>query len=364
MNYRTYGRTSASVSEIGMGGHREGVETGQDIGRTARFYLPDQQRAAVVGAAIDQGVTYFDTTYGCEIASLGQSLRLLGRREGLFVSGMRVDFFNCWLKEKTDIRVYTRREVECRLKEFGFDRMEQFMMGAMDIGDPLSHPRGILDEAMEELSRLRQEGKIGTVGFSCHDPDYAARLLETHGDFDAVMTPYNFANRAAEGRLAEALKKTGAAWIVMKPLVWRCYGLPVTLLRNPRVSTKIDPAAPIGQLSIRFILDNPLVTTTVPAMNDLAHVRENLGAASRGPLTPSEAAQLQGCLREMDARDGLLAAIGGLQESNLRIRKHAIDVAARCLGLAAPAIDYESPDAPRQAQEAAERILAQLRNPT
>ena len=93
MQYRKYGRSGRLVSEIGMGGHREGVDTGTGIACNARFFLSSQDRARVVGRAIDQGVTYFDTTYGCEIASLGEYLRLLKRREGLFISGMSVDFF-------------------------------------------------------------------------------------------------------------------------------------------------------------------------------------------------------------------------------------------------------------------------------
>ena len=111
MQYRTYGKTQQVVSEIGMGGHREGVETGDDLARNARFFLSAQERARVVGHAIDQGVTYFDTTFGTEIESLGESLRLLKRRDGLFVSGMRVDFFANMLKDPEGIRAYTRREV-------------------------------------------------------------------------------------------------------------------------------------------------------------------------------------------------------------------------------------------------------------
>ena len=141
MKYRVLGRTGVRVSEVGLGGHREGVETRSGIACTARFFLPAETRARVVGRAIDAGVTYFDTTYGCEAASLGESLRLLKRRDGLFVSGMRVDFFKNWLAEKTDIRPYTRREVEACLRGFGQPSIDQFLLGAMCMGDPLSHPQ-------------------------------------------------------------------------------------------------------------------------------------------------------------------------------------------------------------------------------
>ena len=87
MRSRLLGRSGIEVSEIGLGGHREGVEDRGGIARTARFFLSAQDRARVVGRAIDGGATYFDTTFGCEIESLGESLRILGRRDGLLNLG-------------------------------------------------------------------------------------------------------------------------------------------------------------------------------------------------------------------------------------------------------------------------------------
>ena len=46
--------------------------------------------------------------------------------------------------------------------------------------------------------------------------------------FDAVMVPYNYVNRVAEGNLAKAVKKSGAALVAMKTHVWHVYGVPVT----------------------------------------------------------------------------------------------------------------------------------------
>jgi hypothetical protein len=364
MKYRMLGRTGVRVSEVGLGGHREGVETRDGAARTARFFLSAQERARVVGRAIDAGVTYFDTTYGCETASLAESLRLLGRREGLFVSGMRVDFFKNWLAEKTDIRAYTRREVEACLREWGRPSIDQFLLGAMCMGDPLSHPRSLLEDTIDELQRFRGQGKIGYIGFSCHVPDYAAQLLEAFPVFDTVMTPYNFVNREAEGRLAEALRKTGAGWVGMKSLVWHVYGLPVTVLKNlPDVPGRLTlvRSVPISRLALQFILANPLIATCVPAVNTVEAVDENVAASEAGPLDRAGECVLADYARAMAAEDFIPLGIAGLMEDNLRVRSNAIAVLRRKFGWTAEGLDYEADDAEARARRVATSFLDRLR---
>lgn len=358
MKYRDFGRHKLQISEIGLGGHREGVETRQGIERTARYFLSAQERAKVVGLSIDRGMTYFDTTYGCEMQSLGESLRILGRRDGLFVSGMRVDFFRNLSDCGADPRSYTRREVEGRLRDFSHGHIDQFMLGAAELGDPLGLPPAVLDDVFDELDRLRAEGKFRFLGFSCHDPDYASRLLKAWPKFDSVMTPYNPFNRAAEGQLAAALRQTGAAWIVMKPLVWSAYGLPITMLRNiVAAGGAWNERTPVAAMALRFILDNPLVTTIVPAMNTTAEVDENLAASGAAPLGSPEIRHLDLLADAVRAEGKILLAIGGLLTDNLRVRSCALRVLAVALHLDLPPIDYESDHAQDAARAAADKFL-------
>lgn len=362
MEFTKLGRHDIQVSRIGLGGHREGVDTRDGIARTVRFFRSDQDRARVVGRAIDGGVTYFDTTYGCELASLGQSLRILRRRDGLLVSGMRVDFFSNLLRDGLKPRAYTRREVEGRLRDFGMGPIDQFLLGAIDGGDPLSGPAGVVDEVMAELEKLKKEGSIRFIGFSCHDPDYAARMLLAWPQFDTVMVPYNFFNRKAEGALADALRKTGAAFVAMKPLVWAAYGLPITLLRNlpSPVDEVCDPRANIGALAMRFILANPQVTSIVPAMNSVAEVDENLSAAGAGPLGERDLTQLQAYSAAMQTDQMMPLAIAGMLQGNLRVLSCALGLAKRALNLTLPPIDFEADDAEATARQQAADVLSNL----
>ena len=351
-----------------MGGHREGFDTRPGLARQARFFRTDQERAAVVGAAIDYGVTYFDTTFGCELVSLGQSPRLLGRRAGLFVSGMRVDFLSNFLASAdrygADVRRYTRDEVDARLAESGLAYLDQFMLGALEVGDPLAH-QGLLDDALDELARLRTAGKLRYYGFSCHDHELAARILDRFPSFDAVMAAYNYGNRKAEASLFDAVARHGTAFVAMKPLVWAEYGIPVTALRGVRPApgwTHHDPTARVAELALRWLLGNPRVTTTVPAMNAIAEVEENAAATEEGQsLSAADEATLAGYREATQAANHVPLAIGGLRSDNLRLRGHGLRVADRQLGLGLPPIDFEADDAEQQASAQAALALDAMR---
>jgi len=363
MKYKNYGNSTFKISEIGIGGHREGMETKDGILRNARFFRTAQERAEVVGHAIDNGVTYFDTTFDCEIESLGQSFRILKKREGLFASAMRVDFFGNFEKTKDDLKTYTRREVENSLKKFGFDYVDQFMLGAIERGNPIERS-ALVEDTLDIFSSLHDEGKIGKLGFSSHDCGYAARFLERFPDFNSVMVPYSFANRSAESSVARAVQKTGAAWIVMKALVWYAYGIPVTVLKKLSTVPKgidLSYSTPIAKLALQFVLQNPYVTSCVPAMNTIEAVNENVSASGAGQLTDEELFQLNAYNTAMTVNDSVPLAIAGLLEENLRVRACSMGHVAKSLGINIEEIDWADDNAEEKARVASENLLNKIK---
>jgi hypothetical protein len=178
------------------------------------------------------------------------------------------------------------------------------------------------------------------------------------------MAPYNFVNRQAEGRLADVLRKTGAAWVGMKSLVWHVYGLPVTVLKNlPDVPGRLqlDRSVPIARLALQFILANPLISTCVPAVNAIRAVDENVSASGAGPLGRADACDLAEYARVMVSEDFVPLVIGGLLEDNLRVRSNAIGLIQRKFGWPAGGLDYEADDAEQRACRVAMDFLARLR---
>lgn len=364
MQYRRYGRHDITVSEIGLGGHREGMEWHDDLQQRAPFYRTADERARLVGHAIARGVTYFDTSVGWELVSLGESLRLLGKRDGLFVSGCKVDFFKHLLREGAEPREYTRRWFDTYLQASGLDYFDQYLLGALDARDPLSYSPAMLDDALDELAKYRDEGKVRYLAFSVHDADYAARLLERYPQFDAVMTPYNYANRTAEGNLQPALARSGAAWVVMKTLIWQFYALPISVLQYFREVPGVpefDPRAPIGRLAHRFVLQHPRVTTCVPAMNALTEVEENTAASDAAPLTERENAVLQAFLDAALLDNSALLCIGGLFAGTLRVRTHALWFLKQHFNITFTPHQLDAPDVLQQVDRAVQEALSAIR---
>jgi|GEM_PF-1782181 len=364
MNYRKYGRLDALVSEIGLGGHREGMEWHDDLGQRSPYYRSPEERARLVGQAIDRGVTYFDSSVGWELVSISESLRLLARREGLFVSGCKVDFYRYLIREGAPPREYARRWFATHLRASGLDYLDQYLLGALDADDPFSGSIGQLDEAVDEMMKIRDEGRVRGIAFSVHDPDYGARLLERYPDFNAVMTPYSYSNRKAEGNLAAALRQTGAAWIAMKTLVNLLYGVPITTLRCFHAIPGVpdfSPAFPIGQLAHRFVLANPLLTTCVPAMNAAAEIVENTASSGMAPLSPEEMRQLDIIQAAAQHENSAFLLLGGLFAETARVRCHALWHLRKNFDIAFTPFRLDAPDAVAQIDRAAREALTAAR---
>ena len=68
MKTRTFGKTGAKVSEVGLGCWQLG---GADWGNVS-----DEQALGILAAAVDSGVTFFDTA---DVYGNGRSERLIGR---------------------------------------------------------------------------------------------------------------------------------------------------------------------------------------------------------------------------------------------------------------------------------------------
>lgn len=61
-----------------------------------------------------------------------------------------------------------------------------------------------------------------------------------------------------------------------------------------RLKPLIPPGMTMPELALRWILENPTVSTTIPGMRKPAHVRANIAAGGAGSLSP----ELYGKLRE------------------------------------------------------------------
>jgi aryl-alcohol dehydrogenase-like predicted oxidoreductase len=194
---------SLNVSVIGLGCNNFGRRL--DADRTA----------AVVGAALDAGITFFDTAdvYGGTKSEefLG---RALGKRRGNVVVatkfGMPVDEHQRGAKPE-----YIRRAVEDSLRRLGTDRIDLYQIHQPDSETPIGDTLG----ALNDLVRAGKVREIGCSNFSAgqlREAENAARTGAAR--FVSVQNEYNLLHREPEDDVIPECLRMGLAFIPYFPL--------------------------------------------------------------------------------------------------------------------------------------------------
>jgi aryl-alcohol dehydrogenase-like predicted oxidoreductase len=213
MTYRPLGASGLKVSTVGLGTNAFGAR------------IDAQQTQAVVDAAIEAGVTLFDTadTYG-----RGASEELLGkalgrRRDDVVVAtkfGMDMQGANGPDWGARASRRYVRRAVEASLRRLGTDHIDLYQLHQPDLVTPVQ-------ETLEALTELVAEGKVRYLGcsnFSAWEVVDAHWTAASSGlrPFVSAQNEYSLYNRTAEEELIPALSHVGMSLIAYFPLA---YGL-------------------------------------------------------------------------------------------------------------------------------------------
>ncbi len=157
---------------------------------------------------------------------------------------------------------------------------------------------------------LKREGLVRAVGISVNrwEASNVLRALET-GLIDSVQVVYNIFDQAPEDELLPYCEAHGIAVIARVPFDegsltgtltidskwpegdWRNIyfnreHLAATLARVDRLSPLVPEGMDLPELALRFILEHPAVSTTIPGMRRPAHVERNLAASDGIRLPP------------------------------------------------------------------------------
>ncbi|MGO1973078.1 MAG: aldo/keto reductase [Propionibacteriaceae bacterium] len=209
MTYTQLGNSGLTVSTVGIGCNNFGSR------------MADEDVPRVVGAAIDAGITLFDTadTYG-----IGESEKLLGRalgnrRDQVIVAtkfGMDTQGANGPDWGVRGSRRYIRIAVENSLRRLGTDWIDLYQMHAPD-------PHTPIEETLSALTELVQEGKVRYIGSSNFtgwqviDADWTASTAG-YEPFISAQNHYSWLARGIEAELVPALDHTGQSLLPFFPL--------------------------------------------------------------------------------------------------------------------------------------------------
>lgn len=173
-------------------------------------------------------------------------------------------------------RQNVRRTFERRLRQLKTDHIDFFLfLGVMKEAE-------MTPQVIEDLVRLREEGKVRGIGLSTHDRKFAGRLA-SEGLLDTFMIRYNAAHRGAEEDIFPHLAAHNPTLISYTATRWSF------LVRRPKNWPK-DGRIPTAPLCYRFVLSNPHVDVCLTAPKNAKELEENLASLREGPLSQEEMA--------------------------------------------------------------------------
>lgn len=301
MNYRTLGRTGFEVSEIAHGLWGMGDWTGSD----------DAQSLAALQLAVDLGCNFFDTAWAY---GNGHSDALLGKilannpDKRLYAASKIPPLNDKW----PAIAKYKYQDVFPADHVFKYARQIREKLGTESIDLLQFH---VWDDSWTDepdfrktVEKLKADGWIRAFGLSLNrwEPENGIRALRT-GLVDAVQVIYNIFDQSPEDQLFPVCRELNIGVIARVPLDegslageltaatkfpkndWRSlYFGPENLGNTVARVDKLKKVQPEGmtlpEMALRFIVSNPVVSTTIAGMRRPNHVRENLGVSDAGPL--------------------------------------------------------------------------------
>lgn len=286
------GRTGLEVTKLGYGA--------MELRGTDHFpRLSAGEASAILNAVLDNGINYIDTS-----PDYGYSEELIGRH----IAHRRDEFYlaskcGCPVeppevphedrKPHSFTRDNIRAGVEQSLKRLKTDHLDVVQFH-------ISPSRAVLEEndSVAELEALRQEGKVRFIGMSGTIPELAEHIAM--GVFDVFQVPYSLVEREHEALIHEAAER--GAGVVIRGGVARgvfikdesviddypeflrpAFRARRRLWRETEVDDLLDGMTPM-EFMLRFTLSNPDMTTTIVGTANAAHIRDNVEAASTGPL--------------------------------------------------------------------------------
>jgi aryl-alcohol dehydrogenase-like predicted oxidoreductase len=319
MEQRRFGDTDLTCSAIGFGTW--------EMSTTMYGEIDVAEASRAVGAAIDHGITLFDTAevYG-PFHSEEILAKALGSRRREVVLVTKVGYV--YDEDNKILGRSSRHDYIIKRTEGCLRRMNTDVIDLMLIHWPDHHTP--LEEPMRALEKLKADGKIRHYGVS----NFTVAMMEEcqkHGRLTAnqvgyhlydrrmekEVLPYCLANRIgymAYGTLGFGLL-TGAFTEETRFLDWdwrskgKAFGLPLferdSFLRELRVTARLKELAAsyeksVAQLAIAWVLSNPAVTVALVGMRNERELKENV-AASAWRLSAEDRAEIDRIFAEEGA---------------------------------------------------------------
>ena len=278
-----------------------GVGAGGPSRLGARSGSTKDESCRVVHAALDLGITFFDTSesYGTE-ALLGTALRETPR-EDVVISTK--------LHGGVDGRAKNLREVEATLDEslakLGTDYIDVYMMHAIGAKryDAIAVP------LLPSLQKMKDKGKIRAIGITeCFGVDSGHKMLQralADDAYDVIMVGFNMLNPSARETVLERARAQNVGVLDMfavrkalrdlsslhdylqaslSPEAHSSGGKKLLAIIQSALADGI--CASLTEMAYRYCLSTYGIDCVLTGTGSEDHLRANVAAVEKGPLPP------------------------------------------------------------------------------
>jgi aryl-alcohol dehydrogenase-like predicted oxidoreductase len=301
MELRSIG--SLEVSVAGLGCNNFGMRIDEDASR------------AVVDAAIDVGINFFDTA---DLYGGTKSEEFLGRALGKRRDDVIVATKFGMMKPPEELGLtgghpdWVARAVDDSLQRLGTDHIDLYWLHAPDADVPVG-------DTLEALDRLVNAGKVRELGcsnFSAAQLDEAAKEAEARGvrPFVTVQNDYSLLQREPESEVIPACRRLGLSFVPYFPLASGLLTGKYTRGEEPPEGTRLaqwgkpsddkfevverleafttERGHRLIELALSWLAGQPTVASIIAGATKPEQVRANVAATTAWKLAPEELAEV------------------------------------------------------------------------
>jgi aryl-alcohol dehydrogenase-like predicted oxidoreductase len=295
MDFHQIAGTNVRLSRVALGGH-EYLPNGNSRGFNEDFAkaitpghsfpgFGGEKRKAVLAAAYDIGVNFFDVTLDAEKEALGRNLSEMPPPYEVYVQTRPEAMaysYDAGNRKMTDLGLL-RAEVQRILKVLRRERLEILNLGilrtAID-GDP-----DFVSKLTVNISALQQEGLILFAAADTFSGEATYKAMMAGGAFATLNINFNIADHEPEREIFPFAKQTGMHVVVREAF------LKGILFRLGREAGITDDAL-LARAAMKWLASRPGIGSVIIGADTSDHFRDNVRAFEAPSLDAAEAAVL------------------------------------------------------------------------